>query len=578
MPPSHATDRWTGARHGLPTAYSPAALIVLGLGVMIGAGIFSIAGRQAATMAGPGVILSFMIAGITSLLVAFCFAELSSAMPTSGSAYTFTYVIFGEVWAWIVGWALVMELLLATAVVARAWSLYAAQMLSDLGVLIPEPVSGVVGQDTGFDLFTLFILLLLTGVVALGARVGLRALWIIVVAKLVAIGAVIVVGALHFDQRNLAAIPVPAVPAGKAEDTLHSPLLGIVFGQTGAFGWFGIFAASAAITFAYIGFDVVATAAEEAKDAPRSIPKGIIRGLVITTVVYIAVGVVMVGMTPYDKIDVDAPLANAFRQAGEGFMVHVINIGAVLGLTTVVLVLMVGLTRVVFSMARDGLIPRPLSKINRSYHSPTRATLLIGGLAIVLAEFVPVLTLEPLVVIGTLFVFVAVACGVIRMRRTMPDLPRGFRVPLFPGVPIASIVASLWLMVNLQLVTWLYFIAWMAVGVLVYLAYGRRNSVLADMLRPLPEPSPYPAWSPADGPAPGYGPGRQPGHGREPAPGYGRSPGPYPGYGPGPGGDPGYGPGPDAAPGYGPGPAGPGYGPPGPGDAGGPGPRGRHRR
>ncbi|MFJ2028070.1 APC family permease [Streptosporangium sp. NPDC087985] len=481
LPPGEATERWTGARHGLPKAYGRADLIVLGIGVMIGAGIFSVAGRQAATMAGPGVILSFMIAGITSLLVAFCFAELSSAMPTSGSAYTFTYVIFGEVWAWIVGWALVLELLLAAAVVARAWSLYAAQMLADFGVRLPGPLAGVTGQAEGFDLFALFILVVLTAVMALGARVGLRTLWIIVVAKLLAIGAVIVVGATHFDQRNLSAIPVPAAPAEKAADTLHSPLLGILFGQTGAFGWFGIFAASAVIAFAYIGFDVVATAAEEAEDAPRSIPRGIIRSLVITTVIYIAVAVVMVGMTSYNRIDPKAPLANAFRQAGEGFMVHIINIGAVLGLTTVILVMLVGLTRVVFSMARDGLVPRPLARLNRSYHSPTRVTLLIGVLAILLAESVPVLTLEPLVVIGALTVFIAVAAGVIRMRQTMPDLPRGFRVPLSPGVPIASIAACLWLLVNLQVITWLYFAAWMAFGVLIYLVYGRRNSVLAGV-------------------------------------------------------------------------------------------------
>lgn len=481
LSPSEATDRWTGARHGLPKAYGPADLTVLGIGVMIGAGIFSLAGRQAASMAGPGVILSFMIAGITSLLVAFCFAELSSALPASGSAYTFTYVIFGEVWAWIVGWALVMELLIATAVVARVWSLYAAQMLTDFGAHFPAPLAGLTGRAEGFDLFTLLILVLLTIVVALGARVGLRALWIIVVAKLMAIGAVIVVGATHFDKRNLAAIPAPEARAQAATDTLHSPLLGLLSGHTSAFGWFGIFAASAAITFAYIGFDVVATAAEEAEDAPRSTPKGIIHSLVITTIIYISVAVVMVGMIPYDRIDVEAPLADAFRGAGEGFMVHIINIGAVLGLTTVVLVLLVGLTRVMFSMARDGLFPHRLARINRSYHSPTRVTLIIGGLAITLAEFVPVLTLEPLVVIGSLFVFVVVAAGVIRMRRTMPDLPRGFRVPLSPGVPLASIAACLWLLVNLQLITWLYFIAWMAFGVLIYLVYGRRNSVLAGI-------------------------------------------------------------------------------------------------
>ncbi|MFC4057083.1 amino acid permease [Planomonospora corallina] len=479
LPPGTATERWTGARHGMATTYRRADLVVLGVGVMIGAGIFSLAGRQAATMAGPGVILSFMIAGITSMLVAFCIAELSSAMPASGSAYTFTYVIFGEVWAWIVGWALVMELLVATAVVARAWSLYAAQMLADLRVPIPAPLAGVVGQTEGFDLFTLLILVLLVAVVALGARIGLRALWIIVVAKLLTIGAVIVIGALHFDQGNLTAIPAPPAPVPAASETLQSSVLGLLFGQTDAFGWFGIFAASATIAFAYIGFDVVATAAEEAEDAPRAVPRGIIRSLMVTTVIYIAVAVVMVGMTSYDEIDLNAPLASAFRRAGVDFMVHVINIGAVLGLTTVVLVLLVGLTRVVFAMARDGLFPRSLAKVNRTYHSPTRATLVIGLAAVLLAEFVPVLTLEPLVVIGALYTFIASAAGVIRMRRTMPGLPRGFRTPFSPYVPAASILACLWLMVNLQVVTWLYFAVWMAFGLLVYLLYGRRNSLLA---------------------------------------------------------------------------------------------------
>lgn len=456
----------------------------MGVGVMIGAGIFSLAGRQAATMAGPGVVLSFMIAGITSLLVAFCFAELSSALPTSGSAYTFTYVIFGEVWAWNVGWALVMELLFASAVVSRVWSLYAAQLLTDLGVRLPAPLAAVTGRAEGFDLFTLFILVLLTVVVTLGARIGLRALRIIVVAKLLTIGAVIVVGITHFDQRNLSAIPAPSASVMSATNVLDSSLLGLVFGQTSAFGWFGIFSASAVITFAYIGFDVVATAAEESEDAPWSVPKGIIRSLIVTTVIYIAVALVMVGMTSYEKIDRGAPLANAFHAAGEGFMVHVINLGAVLGLTTVVLVLLVGLTRVLFSMARDGLFPRGLARVNRRYRSPTRVTLLIGGTAVLLAEFVPMNALEPLVVIGALFVFIAVACGVIRMRQTMPDLPRIFRVPLSPVVPIASIAACLWLLVNLQVITWLYFIAWTAFGMMVYLLYGRRNSVLAGPEQP----------------------------------------------------------------------------------------------
>ncbi|MGN9837420.1 APC family permease [Nonomuraea sp. H19] len=468
LSPSEATGLRTGARHSLAEHYRPADLIVLGLGVTIGAGIFSIAGRQAATTAGPGVILSFMIAGIACLLACLCYAELSSTMPTSGSAYTFTYVIFGEVWAWIIGWALILELQFAAAVVARAWGEIAVGALVNAGVRVPNP-------ELVADVLVFVILVLLTGIVALNARVGLRALWVMVAAKLLAIGAVIVVGMSHIRVANFGDFYVPP----KTLPTAPVTVLEMFFGEGQAFGWFGIFAAASAIAFAYIGFDVVATAAEETVNAPQAVPRGMIRSLVIATIIYIAVALVMVGMVSYTKISVEAPLASAFRAAGVGWMAHVIDAGAVLGLTTVILVLIVGQTRVLFSMARDGLIPRALAVVSRRYHTPSRVTLVIGAIAIVLAEFVPVLTLQELVVIGTLFAFGFVAAGVIVMRRRMPDLERGFRVPLSPLLPALSLLATLWLMVNLRVLTWAYFVLWMAFGLLVYLVYGRRHSLLA---------------------------------------------------------------------------------------------------
>ncbi len=476
LPPSEATGLRTGARHSLAELYRPADLVVLGLGVMIGAGIFSIAGRQAATTAGPGVILSFMIAGIACLLACLCYAELSSTMPTSGSAYTFTYVIFGEVWAWIIGWALILELQLAAAVVARAWGEIAVGAVANFGVRVPA--SGIVK-----DLLVFVILVLLTGIVALAARIGLRALWIMVSAKLLAIGAVIVVGVMHIDVANYGEFYVPP----KTLEVAPATILEIFYGESQAFGWFGIFAAASAIAFAYIGFDIVATSAEETVNARKAVPKGMIRSLVIATVIYIAVALVMVGLAPYTRISEDAPLASAFRAVGVDWMVHVIDVGAVLGLTTVILVLIVGQTRVLFSMARDGLIPRGLATVSRRYHTPTRVTLVIGFVAIVLAEFVPVLTMQELVVLGTLFAFAFVAAGVIVMRRRMPHLERGFRVPLSPLLPALSLLATLWLMVNLRVLTWAWFVLWMAFGLLVYLVYGRRNSLLA---RPNPQPRP----------------------------------------------------------------------------------------
>ncbi|MET9343486.1 amino acid permease [Nonomuraea sp. NPDC003804] len=465
LPLAAATGPRTGARHRLHRLYRPADLVILGLGVMIGAGIFSVAGRQAVTTAGPGVILSFMIAGIASLLAALCYAELASTIPASGSAYTFSYVLFGEVGAWVVGWALLLEMQLAAAVVARVWALYAAQTFADLGVPLPVP-QGVL---------TALVLGLLTATVAMSARFGLRALWLIVVAKLAAIAAVIAVGALHFDPANLGDFIAPHQPSSGPPDTL----LGLVVGPAGSFGWFGVFAAAPAIAFAYIGFDVVATAAEETLDAPRAVPKGMIRSLVIATVLYIAVAVVMVGMVPYTRISEVAPLAAAFAAVGEDAMVHVINIGAVLGLTTVIMVLIAGQTRIMFAMARDGLLPRGLGTLSRRYHSPTRVTLVIGVTAILLAELAPVLMLEQIVVVGALFAFLAVSAGVIVLRRRMPDAPRGFSVPLSPLLPALSMLATLWLMVNLSVQTWLSFAAWMAVGVLAYLVYGRRRSPLA---------------------------------------------------------------------------------------------------
>ncbi|NUR93597.1 MAG: amino acid permease [Nonomuraea sp.] len=476
LTPSEATGLRTGARHSLAEVYRPADLVVLGLGVMIGAGIFSIAGEQAHTTAGPGVILSFMIAGIACLLACLCYAELSSTMPTSGSAYTFTYVIFGEVWAWIIGWALILELQFAAAVVARAWAAIAGMAVTNVGGRVPDSVD---------DVLVLVILVLLTGIVALGARIGLRALWVMVSAKLLAIGAVIVVGLTHIDVANFGDFYVKPRTLPVRPQTV----LEVFAGQSQVFGWFGIFAAASAIAFAYIGFDIVATSAEESVNAPKAVPKGMIRSLVIATVIYIMVALVMVGMVSYTKISGDAPLSSAFRAVGVDWMVHVIDAGAVLGLTTVILVLIVGQTRVLFSMARDGLIPRGLAALSRKYHTPSRVTLVIGVIAIVLAEFVPVLTMQELVVIGTLFAFLFVAAGVIVMRRRMPHLERGFRVPLSPLLPALSLVATLWLMLNLRVLTWAWFILWMAFGLLVYLLYGRRHSLLARPRTPPPDPA-----------------------------------------------------------------------------------------
>jgi APA family basic amino acid/polyamine antiporter len=483
-----------GGRHRLSLVYGTRDLVVLGLGVMVGSGIFNIAGQQAATTAGPAVILSFVIAGLACLLSALSYAELSSTMPVAGSAYSFTYVAFGEIWAWVIGWALILELQLAAAVVSRAWSLYATQLVNDVGSLagiawvkVPSALAGVAGKPTGFDLFALVLLLVLAVIVAIGARLSLYTLWFMVLTKVIVIGFVIGGGLLFFHSSNLRPFVPPPSPAAAGNGrTVLDALMG---GSPHAFGLVGIFTATSAIAFAYIGFDLIATAAEETKDAQRRVPRGMIVSLLIAITLYVGVAVAMVGMVPYRTLNPATPLTAAFRAVGSNAMGVVIDVGAVIGLATVVLVVMISQTRVLFAMARDGLMPAPLGAVSPRYKVPTRAAVLVGASGIALSQVdvwtfgkVSILALQQMIVIGTLFAFAFVSAGVIALRRTRPDLPRGFRVPGVPLTPLLAIGATGWLMLNLHLRTWVYFGGWMTFGLLVYLVYGRRHSRLRQAL------------------------------------------------------------------------------------------------
>lgn len=483
-----------GGRHRLSLVYGTRDLVVLGLGVMVGSGIFNLAGQQAATTAGPAVVLSFVIAGVACLLSALSYAELSSTMPVAGSAYSFTYVAFGEIWAWIIGWALILELQLAAAVVSRAWSLYATRLIDDAGSLagvawlrVPAGLSHVAGRPTGLDVFALALLLVLALIVAIGARLSLYTLWFMVLTKVIVIGFVIGGGLMFFRSSNLRPfVPPPHVAASGDGRTVLNVLIG---GSPHAFGLVGIFTATSAIAFAYIGFDLIATAAEETRDAQRRVPRGMIFSLLIAILLYIGVAVAMVGMVPYRTLNPDTPLTAAFHAVGSSAMGVVIDVGAVIGLATVVLVVMIAQTRVLFAMARDGLMPASLAVISPRYKVPSRAAVLVGTTAIALSQVdvwtfgkVSVLALQQMIVIGTLFAFLFVSAGVMALRRTRPDLPRGFRVPLSPLTPLLAIGATGWLMLNLHLRTWAYFAAWMTFGLLVYLCYGRRHSRLRQAL------------------------------------------------------------------------------------------------
>ncbi|GAA4229757.1 hypothetical protein GCM10022254_22930 [Actinomadura meridiana] len=487
LPVEQATGRIYGGRHRLRVVYRTRDLVVLGLGVMIGSGIFKIAGEQAASTAGPGVMVSFLIAGAVCLLVALALAELSSIIPVAGSAYSFSYVAFGEVWAWIVGWALVMELLLASSVLARVWSLYATQTLNDFGVPIPGWLGDLIGQEKGPDLLAFGILLLVVVMLATGSRMSLKTLWFMVMAKLIVVGLVIATGLKFFSADNITPFIPPPQPAPEADQTALDAVLGAFGGGTPeVFGIWGLFAAAPAIAFAYIGFDLIATSAEETEDAPRKVPRGIITALITAVVLYVAVAIVLVGMVGMDgfgKLNPDKLLiAAAFDSHGAGAMGKLVDVGVVLALTTVILVLLISLTRVVFSMSRDGLLPRPLATMSRRYKVPSRATLAAGGAALVVSQTLDVLTLEQLVVMGTLFAFLFVPAAVLALRRTRPDLHRPFRVPAAPVTAVVTIIAVAWLMLNLKVETWGYFAIWMVVGVLLYLAYGRRKSQLKLLL------------------------------------------------------------------------------------------------
>jgi APA family basic amino acid/polyamine antiporter len=459
----------------LKKALGPLDLTVFGVGVIIGTGIFVLTGVAAGTVAGPAVSLSFVFAGIACALAALCYAEFASTVPVAGSAYTFSYASLGELVAWIIGWDLMLELALGAATVASGWSGYFRTVFHDtFHVTLPSWVDG-----NHHNLVAAAMVLALTAVLCLGIRVSNAVNAVIVVVKLAIVLLVIVAGFTLVKTGNwshfIPASGSKAAPGGSSETTLIQDIgLG-----SGTFGVGGIFTAAALVFFAFIGFDIVATAAEETKRPQRDIPIGIFASLGICTVLYVLVSLVVTGMVPYSKVNVDAPLAKAFDSVGESGIAQVVSWGALAGLTTVTLILMLGQSRVFFAMSRDRLLPPVFASVSERFQTPYRTTLVTGVAVAALAALVPLKTLADLVNIGTLFAFVVVALGVIVLRRTRPDLERAFRTPAVPLVPILSVLASVYLMLNLTSTTWLRFLVWMVIGLVVYFAYGARHSRLA---------------------------------------------------------------------------------------------------
>jgi len=475
--------------HQLKKALGPIDLIVFGVGVVIGTGIFVLTGEAAGIEAGPAVALSFVAAAIACGLAALCYAEFASTVPVAGSAYTFSYASLGELVAWIIGWDLILELALGASTVAVGWSTYLQSLLSSAGITLP---SSIAGDKATVNVTAALIVLILTAVICLGIKVSSQVNAVAVALKVSVVLLVIVAGFFYVKASNYSPfIPPAGSPGANPAEPATPSLLQDLGLSPGAFGVSGIFTAAATVFFAFIGFDIVATAAEETKKPQRDMPIGIFGSLAICTALYVLVSIVITGMVKFNKIDAKAPLSAAFKDVGQGTIATLVDVGALLGLTTVMMILMLGQSRVFFAMSRDRLLPDVFAKVAPRTGTPVVTTVVTGVVVAVIAALVPLTELAKLVNIGTLFAFIVVSIGVVVLRRTRPDLKRSFRTPLVPLVPILSVLASLYLMLNLPAATWIRFLVWMVVGFAIYFAYSRRRSTLArgykrpDNMKPL---------------------------------------------------------------------------------------------
>ena len=459
-------------QHKLKRVLGPWGLISLGIGVIIGAGIFVLSGQAAANYAGPAIVLSFLLSAIGCALAGLCYAEFASMIPISGSAYTYAYATLGEFIAWIIGWDLVLEYLFGASTVAVGWSGYVVSFLKDFNINIPAvfsqaPLSySVTGgwHATGAILNcpAIFIVGLMTTLLVIGIRESTRVNNVIVIIKLIVIVLFVGVGVFFIKLAN------------------WSPFLPDNTGQFGSFGWSGVVRGAGVIFFAYIGFDAVSTAAQEARNPQRDMPIGILGSLAICTIIFILMTGVLTGIMKYTNLSVPDPIAVAVNAAGPGiaWLRPFIKLGAIAGLSSVVLVLLMAQPRVFFSMARDGLLPAAFARVHPRFKTPYIPTILTGCVAVMVSGIFPINILGELVSIGTLLAFVIVCIGVLVLRYRHPEIPRVFRTPWVPFVPIAGALVTLLQMVFLPLDTWIRLFVWMAIGIVIYFFYSRKHSRL----------------------------------------------------------------------------------------------------
>jgi APA family basic amino acid/polyamine antiporter len=440
----------------LNRALGPWDLVAIGIGCIIGVGIFVLPGVEAAKHAGPGIILSFVIAGAACACAALCYAELAAMIPVAGSAYTYGYATLGEIFAWIIGWDLVLEYMVGASLVAIGWSAYLVNFLNHLlrpfGWQLPHQwCAAPFGENPGLvNVPAMLIVVLLTYVLVRGIKESAKVNLAMVIIKLVVILLFIGLSAWYVKPENWQ----PFAP----------------------FGFSGIMTAAAIVFLAYIGFDAVSTTAEEARNPQRDMPIGIMGSLGVSTVLYVTVAAIMTGVVPYTKLNVADPVALVLNVLEKPWASMIVSVGALAGITSVLLVLLLGQPRILFAMSRDGLLPGSLARVHPRYRTPHRTTMVTGGVVAIAAALTPIEVVAELCAVGTLFAFVIVSVGVIVLRAIRPEVKRPFRVPLFPVIPALGALLCGYLMVSLPWQTWLRFAGWLVLGLLVYAFYGFRNS------------------------------------------------------------------------------------------------------
>jgi len=454
--------------HGLRRALGPLNLVTLGIGAIIGAGIFVITGQAAAQFAGPGILISFVLAGIACAFAGLCYAEFASMIPIAGSAYTYSYATLGELVAWIIGWDLILEYAFGAATVAVGWSGHFRAFMHDLGISIPAmPTSDIVLFGTPihltYDYIGFIIILVITAILVIGIRESANFTTAIVILKVAVVCMFIGLATWFLYKTNWTV------------DHWH-PFIPPNTGARGEFGWSGILRGAGVVFFAYIGFDAVSTAAQEAKNPKRDMPLGILGSLVICTILYILVSGLLTRLVPYNQLNVPDPVVVGIRATGQQWATFLVELGAIAGLATVMLVMLLGQSRVFYSMSRDGLLWPWASKIHPRFRTPYLSSIVVGLFVAILATLVPLSILDEMTSVGTLLAFALVSAGVWIMRVKHPDLNRPFKTPMVPFVPIMGILFSTLLIVSLSGYTLMRLVVWLVIGLAIYFSYGRKHS------------------------------------------------------------------------------------------------------